>query len=39
MYLNMMVADLGKSRAFFSGLGYSFNEKFSNDDALALQIN
>ena len=31
--LNLPVKDLGKSRAFFSALGFSFNSRFSGENA------
>lgn len=38
IFVNMQVADLAKSKAFFEALGYSFNAQFTNDDAAALVI-
>jgi predicted lactoylglutathione lyase len=31
IYINLPLEDLGRSRTFYSGLGFSFNEQFSND--------
>lgn len=36
VYLNLPVADLGRSRRFFEALGYRFNEQFSNDEVACL---
>jgi predicted lactoylglutathione lyase len=38
IYVNLPVADLKKSRAFFSELGYSFEPRFTNDQAACLII-
>lgn len=38
VYINLAVADLPRSRRFFEALGFSFNEKFSNDQAAGLVI-
>jgi predicted lactoylglutathione lyase len=38
IFINLPVADLEASRRFFTGLGYSFNERFSDDNALCLVI-
>lgn len=38
IYVNMAVTDLARSKAFFSGLGLTFNPQFTNDDAAALVI-
>lgn len=35
---NLPVKDLGKSKAFFTALGFSFSEKFSNDQAAFMHI-
>lgn len=34
----MPVADLAKSKEFFAGLGFSFNEQFTGDDSLCLIV-
>lgn len=38
IFVNLPVADLPRSRAFFSDLGFSFNEQFSDDNAACLVI-
>jgi predicted lactoylglutathione lyase len=38
IFINLPVADLDSSRRFFSRLGFSFNERFCDDDALCLVI-
>ena len=35
---NLPVRDLGKSKAFFSALGFSFNPRFSNESAAFMVI-
>lgn len=39
IYVNLPVKDVKKSREFWSKLGFSFNEQFSNDDAICLILN
>ena len=39
IYLNLPVRDLEKTRNFWSKLGFSFNEQFSDDKALCLVLN
>ncbi|GAB4393466.1 MAG: VOC family protein [Kiloniellaceae bacterium] len=39
VYINLAVEDLARSRAFFSALGFSFNETFCDDTALGMEIN
>lgn len=36
IFVNLPVADVGASRRFWSALGYSFNEQFSDENALCL---
>jgi uncharacterized protein len=36
IYINLPVKDLAKTRDFWSKLGFSFNEQFSDDKALCL---
>ncbi len=36
--LNLPVKDLGKSKAFFSALGFTFNEQFSSENAVFMHI-
>jgi predicted lactoylglutathione lyase len=38
IFVNLAVEDLQKSRAFFGELGFSFNPKFSNDQAACMVI-
>ena len=38
LFINLAVADLKRSMDFFEGLGFSFNEHFTNDQAAALVI-
>lgn len=39
IYINLPVKNLEKTRAFWTALGFSFNENFSDDKALALVLN
>lgn len=38
MFVNLPVADLQKSIAFFADLGFSFNPQFSDDNATCMVI-
>lgn len=38
IFVNLPVADLPRSRAFFNGLGYNFDDRFSDDNAAALVL-
>lgn len=38
IFVNLPVADLERSRAFFTGLGYTFNETFCDENALCLEL-
>ena len=38
IFINLPVHDLGKSRAFYAGLGFSFNEQLSNDQAACVVV-
>ena len=38
IFVNLPVADVERSRKFFSGLGYTFDEKFSGDSAVTLVL-
>jgi len=38
IFVNLPVADLAASRAFFTAMGYSFDENFSDDNAAALVL-
>lgn len=39
IYINLPVSDLAKTRKFWEALGFSFNEKFSDEKALCLILN
>ncbi len=39
IYLNLPIKDINKTRDFWSKLGFSFNEQFSNDKAFCLVLN
>ena len=39
VYINLPVKDLTKTRAFWTALGFTFNEQFSDDKALCLVLN
>ncbi|MBK8808551.1 MAG: glyoxalase/bleomycin resistance/extradiol dioxygenase family protein [Bacteroidales bacterium] len=39
IYVNLPIKDINKTRAFWSKLGFSFNEQFSNDKAVCLVLN
>ncbi|MGZ3181495.1 MAG: VOC family protein [Telluria sp.] len=36
--LNLPVKDLEKSKAFFSALGFTFNDRFSNENAAFMHV-
>ena len=36
MFVNLLVADLGRSEAFFRGLGFEFNEQFTDENATCM---
>lgn len=38
IYVNLAVRDLGAARAFFERLGFSFEPRFSNDQAACLVL-
>lgn len=38
IFINLPVKDLKKSNKFFSGLGFKFNEQFSNENATSMII-
>ena len=38
IFVNLPIADMAKSRAFFTALGYSFNPDFSNDQGAAVVL-
>lgn len=39
LFVNLPVADVARTRAFFAGLGFAFNPQFSDDKALCLVVN
>ncbi|MEY3983575.1 MAG: hypothetical protein RL160_1132 [Bacteroidota bacterium] len=39
IYINLPATDLQKTRAFWSELGCTFNEQFSNEQALCMVLN
>ena len=38
VFLNFPVSDLAASRAFYAGLGFSFNEQFSDEKTAAVVV-
>ena len=38
IFVNLAVADMAKSKAFFSALGYAFNPDFTGDQGAALVL-
>lgn len=38
LFVNLPVADLPRARAFYTGLGFTLNPKFSNDEAACIVI-
>ncbi|PCE23290.1 glyoxalase/bleomycin resistance/extradiol dioxygenase family protein [Paraburkholderia acidicola] len=38
IYVNLAVGDLGRSKAFFSHLGFEFDPKFTNDQAACMIV-
>lgn len=38
LFLNLPVSDLAASRQFFGGLGFEFDEKFSDDGAACMVV-
>lgn len=38
IFVNLCVADLGSSRKFFTELGYSINEQFSDDSTASVVV-
>ncbi len=39
LYVNLPVADVARTRAFFGALGFGFNPQYSNEQAVSLVIN
>ena len=38
VFINLLVADLERSRAFFTALGFTFNDDFSDEMTLGMEI-
>ena len=38
IFVNLAVRDLGASKAFFSGLGFAFDEKFTDDSCACMVV-
>jgi len=38
IYVNLPVKDLPRSTAFFQGIGYTFDPKFTNEQAACMQL-
>lgn len=38
IYVNLAVKDIAKTKAFFAALGFQFEPKFSNDDAICMIV-
>lgn len=38
IFVNLPVKDVARSKAFFAGLGFSFNPDFSSDDTLCMIV-
>lgn len=38
IFINLAVSDVARSRDFYSGLGFSINETFSNDQAACVRV-
>jgi uncharacterized protein len=38
IFVNLPIADMAKSKAFFTALGYSFDPNFTNDQGAALVL-
>ena len=39
MFINLPISDVAQTREFFGKLGYTFNEQFSNEQAICMPIN
>lgn len=39
LFLNLPVTDVAASRKFFAQLGFTFDEKFSGEDAVCMEVN
>lgn len=38
LFINLPVEDVGRSKAFYTGLGFGINEQFSNDQAVCVVV-
>ncbi|MDB5892112.1 MAG: Glyoxalase/bleomycin resistance protein/dioxygenase [Polaromonas sp.] len=38
IYVNLPIKDMGRSKAFFSSLGYTFNPQFTNEQGAAMAV-
>src|SRR4051794_1764710 len=38
IFVNMPVKDIGRTRAFFTALGFGFNPQFSSEDTLCMKV-
>ena len=38
VFINLAVADLDRTRRFFAGLGFGFDERFTDEKAIAMRI-
>ncbi|MCB1343497.1 MAG: lactoylglutathione lyase [Pseudooceanicola sp.] len=38
VFINLCIQDVARSRAFFTALGFAFNEQFCTEDTLGMQI-
>ncbi len=38
IYVNLPVKDLGRTKAFFAGLGFSFNPQFTDEKAACMVV-
>lgn len=38
IFINLCVGDLNKSKAFYTAIGFTINEQFTNEDAAGLMI-
>ncbi len=39
IYVNLPVRDIQKTREFWSGLGFGFNPRYSDENAICLELN
>lgn len=38
VFINLAVADLARTRAFFAGLGFGFDDRFADENAIAMVL-